>query len=604
MMRPKWEHDRPGVALVLVLFVLLVVGAVSAAAALVGSNAWLINFYDDRQSVLEAVADAGLEEVRARINGAESALFPDSGYTTVENGVSVKNVAGATIPGVRRFTYVGPTGSTTGQYGVFGSIISIAQDRNGDRIIRRAEVTQESFARFAYFTDVEPVDIAFGSGDIIDGPVHSNDNIRIYDSGATFRGPVSTAGVVASGKNYATFQQGLEERAARIPLPKTAELDKLKGYAQLGNMAFTGSMTGGEDQATLRIEFIAIDLNGDGDTTDRNEGFIRVYYSNDPRWVVASVPSDYSTNGLRNSRNCGHYHEDKKANTRTFVSARDHPHPPKQQSDSWEASLNSHGRCYLGGSDSIFGEFVPDDGLGRWIPWPGPISPLVTATGRADSAYLFPISRDLNPNFRGVIYVDGKVAVSGVVRGHVTLAATGNIIIADDLKYATDPGSPNRDCTDADPANDDILGLFSGQDIVVADNTINTPTRPKASGSGNNYISFDDTPEETIHATILALNQFRVQNHASGPTNVEKCGTTQRGRGCLFLTGGVIQRTRGAVGTTNGTGYLKRYSYDGCVMYSPPPYFPTTGRFTRGRNFDIDPVGFDVAAFFDLLSSQ
>jgi hypothetical protein len=604
MIRPKLEHDRPGVALVLVLFVLLVVGAVSTSAALVGSNAWLTNFYDERQSVLEAVADAGLEEARARLNGAESALFPASGFTTIENGVSVKNVAGATIPGVRRYTYVGPTGSTTGQFGVFGSIVSIAEDRNGDRIIRRAEVTQESFARFAYFTDEEPDDIAFGSGDVIDGPVHSNDDIRIYDSGATFRGPVSTHGTVASGKKYATFQQGLEERVARIPLPKTADLNNLKGYAELGKMAFKGSATGGEDQATLRIEFIAIDLNGDGDTTDRNEGFIRVYHSNDVRWVVASVPSDYSINGLRNSRNCGHYHEDKSTNTRTFVSAKDHPDPPKKNSHEWVSALTNHGRCYLGGSDSIFGGFVPNDGLGSWVPWPDTISPLVSATGRADSAYLFPISRDLNPNFRGVIFVDGKVAVSGVVRGHVTLAATGNIIIADDLRYATDPGSQFRDCTDTNPANDDILGLFSGEDIVVADNTINTPTRPKANGNGNNYISFDDTPEETIHATVLALDQFRVQNHASGPTNVEDCGTTKRGRGCLFLTGGIIQRTRGPVGTTAGTGYLKRYSYDGCVMFSPPPYFPTTGRFTRGRYFDIDPVGFDVAAYYDLLSSK
>ena len=39
------------------------------------------------------------------------------------------------------------------------------------------------------------------------------------------------------------------------------------------------------------------------------------------------------------------------------------------------------------------------------------------AAARADGAYLWPLSANYNANFRGVIFVEGRVGVSGVVRG-------------------------------------------------------------------------------------------------------------------------------------------------------------------------------------------
>jgi hypothetical protein len=80
--------------------------------------------------------------------------------------------------------------------------------------------------------------------------------------------------------------------------------------------------------------------------------------------------------------------------------------------------------------------------------------------------------------------------------------------------------------------------------------------------------------------------------------NAELCQNALFGRGCLFLTGGIIQRTRGAVGTSGGTGYLKRYTYDACAYTDPPPYFPTTGHFARTRYYEVNPVGFSASAFF------
>ena len=100
-------------------------------------------------------------------------------------------------------------------------------------------------------------------------------------------------------------------------------------------------------------------------------------------------------------------------------------------------------RCYLGGSDILNTPqvFTPADARGAWLPWSGAVDPRVTAVAGAQAPYLWPINRALNPNFKGVIYVAGKVAVSGKLRGRMTLAASGNIIIADDITYVTDPGA-------------------------------------------------------------------------------------------------------------------------------------------------------------------
>ncbi len=576
-------RNERGIALITVLLVSIVVAVLATAAVMLSTTNSLINKYADRELALEAVADAGLEQARSMVNG-DKTLYPDSGYNTLESGVALKDANGDSIPNIRRSLYVGPTGITSGQYGVFGSIVAVARDRFGNQVVRRGEIQQESFAKYAYFTDDEPSNISFGGGDQIFGPVHTNDYLKIYSSGATFWGPVTTAKTV-QGAAYGTFAQGYKENVPKIPMPSTADLNKLKIQAQAGNTAFTSSTSGSSGQATMRIEFIAIDLDGDGQVNGDNEGFIRVYKSNNAGWVTADVPSG---TGLRNSDNCGHYET-----SGLFKSIHDHG---TSGSDKWQNAVVSPGRrCYLGGAPEIFNGFVANDGTGAWQAWPGTVSGLLA--GRPDASYLFPITRALNPNFKGVIFVTGKVVLSGVLRGRVTVAATDEIIIGDDLTYATDPGAGT--CND-------IMGLFSGTDVVIADNTINAPADARGDG---NYYTFDESRDEFIHGVVLALSNFTVENYDS-PTSynartAEACEGSAWGRGCLYLTGGIIQSQRGAVGTiwsTGGTGYVKRYSYDACAYTSPPPYFPTTGVFARGRYYEVDPVGFDVAAYYAMLT--
>ncbi len=572
--RPPVEGER-GIALVTTLLVVLVAGALVTGAVILGSNHLMVDRYWARQSNLVALSEAGLEEGRALLNGDKS-FFPDTGYAVLESGVAVQDGSGEVIPGVQRWTYVGPTGITSGQYGVFGSVVSVVRDQGGGVAVRRQQVFQESFAKFAYFTDNEGGSIYFASNDHIWGPLHTNDQIKIHSTRANFHDQVTTAKDVYQ-PHYGRFDKGYTEYSPVIPMPETADLVKLKAQAQAGKTAFTGNSNGGDGEATLRIEFIAVDLNGDGDTTDENEGFIRVYRSTDWNWVAAKA------DGADYTKQCGDYHSG------TFVSA--HDHVVGIHGHNGTAALRSSSRaCYLGGDDRINNGFVANDGKGQWLQWTGTVSSAVQTARPADADYLFPINRPLNPDFKGVIYVEGKVVISGKVRGRVTVAATDNIIFGDDITYVTDPGAGT--CAD-------MAGYFSGEKIVMANNLLNAPWRI---GGDSYYRTYDESTGEFFHGVVLALDIFTAEEYNSGSNSAQYCEGTKAGRGCIYLTGGIIQDTRGAVGLTDGTGYVKRYSYDQCAAQQPPPYFPTTGVFVKGQYYQVDPAGFDIGAYFRLIA--
>jgi hypothetical protein len=229
--------------------------------------------------------------------------------------------------------------------------------------------------------------------------------------------------------------------------------------------------------------------------------------------------------------------------------------------------------------------FTANGAHGKWLPYPGPVDARLLARRPADAAYLFPLYRGLNPGTMGVINVAGTVGISGVLRGKLTVYATGSVVVLDDLRYATDPSLGT--CAD-------MLGIISANNITVADNSLQNP--PVVNGG---YRNEDDTKDVFIHGVMMALNtSFGVENYNQGPNNAMDCEGTNGGRGCLYLNGGLIQERRGAVGLTDGTGFIKRYSYDRCAVSNPPPFFPTTGRFLDNRYYEIDPVRFNIAALF------
>jgi hypothetical protein len=238
----------------------------------------------------------------------------------------------------------------------------------------------------------------------------------------------------------------------------------------------------------------------------------------------------------------------------------------------------TNAQIHKGGEDTTF---TPTDQYGAWQRYTAtPIGAITTRRGW-DAGYLYPLYRGFNTATKGVIYVGGTVGVSGTVRGLITLYSPNTIVILDDVRYANDPAKGV--CLD-------ILGTISGDNTTVADNSLNSPQPIRVSGSLL-YRSLDDTPDLYLHDVVMALGtSFQVENYSTGPSNALSCQSTADGRGCLYLTGGLIQNNRGPVGLVSGEGYIKRYSYDRCAIVNPPPYFPTTGRFQDNRYYELDPV--------------
>ena len=630
------RSDERGIALITVMLMTVAIAAVAASAIFLTSSATLISKGHERDEDMRNAADAGIELGRSALNG-NPALFPDTGYKSLAVNQQVTDANGNPITGVTRSIYYGPTGSSTGQYGIFGSVVSVIQDNSGALVVRRGELAQESFARFAYFTDSEGSGICFASGDQIFGPLHTNDNMCIYSPvGARFHSDVEVAGTI-TGAQYGIFDQGYTQHGAIVPLPSIADLAKLNTYATQGGMSFTAPTGVDMFHSRMRIEFVSVDLDGDGRVTGSNEGFFRVYidtgtaHTPDIAYVTADAPS-----GITTAINCGDFHQTTVANggystPGVFYSAAYHykvgtpsGNPTGHSSNattratqalqsSWSTNIK---RCYLGGDDHLNltsaaggptprNTFFAADSIGRWMQYTAtPDASVIAglknpASGTVDTSlvsrtleaqYLWPLSRQFNPNTKGVIYVNGNVAVSGVLNGRVTLAASGTIMIADDLKYAIAPGA--APCTGAN-----MLGLLSPDSVVMLENTLLAPWN--GSGSYTNYKANND---DYLQGVILTLKSFGVEDYDGGATSGQNCQSTTAGRGCLYLTGGIIQDTRGAVGTSSGSGYIKRYAYDQCAFQTPPPYFPTTGRFTRNRYYEIDPVGFNVGSFFASLT--
>ncbi len=628
---------RRGIALFVAIFFVAGVGALALSAIFLTANATLLGKAYEKEDDLKYTSEAALAIGKAELN-FNPATLPNTSYVALMTQKTLVSADYQALKGITVNLYVGPTGSTSGQFGRFASIVAEARDANGTGFVRRLELTQESFAKFAYWTNSEGTNISFGGGDQLWGPVWSNDDIDILSSGATFHDQVGTAGTI-TGSQYGSFSRGFQTHQRAITLPSLSSLSGLSALAATGGMSFTAPTTGDETTVRTRIEFVAADIDLNGDSLGTNEGFFRVYTANANKtaWLRADWPG--SASSLPTSAqllNCGDWHNDATGVSKFF--------PGAVHTQRWFDTVTARGmaggattanisaahtegassvttimqhsgaRCYLGGDPHLAAvmrdaghgytaaqmhiggtdtTFTPADSLGSWRLYSNTPNGTVAAARTWDAKYLYPLYRGYNTSTKGVMYVAGTVGVSGVLRGDVTLYSPNTIVILDDLRYANDPS--RGVCVD-------ILGLISGANTVVADNDLNSPQYVKTS-SPQIVRSLDDTPDMYIHAVIMALGtSFGVQGYSTGPTNAIGCQGSTDGRGCLYLTGGLIQNTRGAVGTSTGTGYVKRYSYDRCAVVNPPPYFPTTGRFQDNRYYELDPVRFNVRQLYRSLT--
>jgi hypothetical protein len=612
MARAK-KSDQRGFALLMALLLALAVTAMAIGAILMSTNATLISRFHAKELEMQSAADMGLEVARDTLNGGLALPQISGNYLTLQTNASVRDAAGTVIPGFTRSVYVGETGSTSGQFGVYASVLSVISDTRGAVVVRRAELSQESFAKFARFDDQTTSSIVFANGIQVFGPLHTNGTLYVSATGTdpTFWGPVTTASTINSAAN-GVFRQGYKENQAVIPMPTPANLATLSGYATTGNTVVPGGAVGTTVfDPSVRIEFIPVDINGDGQFTGADEGFMRVYQALGATPTAAAksyvTAREWNTGSAADpnaqSPNCG------TTIGGSFRTAMDTNSAGTRLAAAQAMLISAARRCYLGGDPKLTvtpanpGGFVAvtpaPANYGQWLPWPGygagaaPVAiangrlPNGTVVGATQARYLWPVNRPYNANFKGVVYVNGSVGVSGQVRGQITVASTGNIMLADDITYVTAPGS-SVDCSA------DILGLLTPQFFMLEDNNVNSPFQV----SGAYRTGYDDTADEFLHAAVLTLNSIQSEDVSGGSTNSETCVGTSVGRGCFNMVGAAIQGINGSRMTGSGTGWNPQWSYDRCDGIRPPPYFPTTGRYYKNRYYEIDPVGFNVAAWF------
>ncbi len=195
------------------------------------------------------------------------------------------------------------------------------------------------------------------------------------------------------------------------------------------------------------------------------------------------------------------------------------------------------------------------------------------------------INLDLQNNLRTLVSLSGSFTYSGLGTG--VLFVTGDITslkgrVADSITGSTPVKSAMTIAADA----------AAGKKITITgDIEYHTKNNPAvATDQGVNLV-----------APIVGLyaNRVRVGTAAGSDVRIDAlimAGTAnrtdggfgaddydERESGELIINGGLIQKVRGAVGTFRGStqvsGFTKDYYYDERLMDTPPPYFPTTGKY-------------------------
>ncbi len=531
-------HRRRGGSLILMLLLVsLAVTAMAMGAIGLSSGAQLSTRFSAREASLQAAANGGLELIRDSLNrGNFDSLLPSDNFTTLAANATITDAYGTALPGITRSLYVGRTGgrtggqATAGQYGSnFASAISIIRDLRGAVAARRLLLTQESWAKFAVAVNNWSGSAVYGCSESINGPFFSNTSLKLQGGCSSpkvlFSGTVDVVGSITNVSS-GNYTKGYRTGVTPVPWPTPARISLMRQYAQDAD-AVDGDYdikteTNGSLVPATRIEFVTIDVNGNGQI-EWDEGFMRVWkaantsdtvlaYATGRRWPRA-FGGGASTSSDRNmiSRNCGaevqingagpdHFWDASTIYSNTSGTTAD-----KQTAVRNALSSATRG-CHLGGDPHIYsavtGDSLTPDSLttntplasnnfGWWVPRRTGALAALSGVRPGDAARLIPLGA--NPNFKGVIFVQGDVAISGKLRGRVSIFATGNVIMADDLTYTNPPG------TQCD-AQGDIFGTIATRDVIIEDNNLQTPF------AVNNkvYGGFDDTGDANYNMFLLA----------------------------------------------------------------------------------------------------
>ena len=274
----------------------------------------------------------------------------------------------------------------------------------------------------------------------------------------------------------------------------------------------------------------------------------------------------------------------------------------------WGSAPNCPSSKRYGGQDTTFSQYSftcpvdQSDGAGRctgdtaylgyWDIYygtnnlPGTLPAAVRQN--EERQHLYPFHRTYNPNSRGVVYLSGRVFLSGMVRGRATLYANGHVTLQDDLTYDSDPAEITNLCRNT-------FGLLARDSILVGDNAVNRPRMYDA--AANRTLTLGGNRDFIFHGSALALGgSFRAFNPgeatATDPAYACPTGSSFAAAGCMQVVGGSIMRTYAApyVATTANSGLRPLRELDPCQLTNQrPPYFPLARTVVRPyKTFDVD----------------
>jgi len=575
-------HDDRGMALAIaIIFGMVIVVMVTSALAVSTSGLRRAATDQNFDGALSA-AYAGIQDYQARLAndttyqqyGNPDAVFSASSKTLLHlpTGTQVNKAFGIGTTG----TWASVPGSSDSaqyryevdisEYANTGVIKVLSTGKVGTSVRSvAASVRQQGFIDFLYFTDYEIQDpqlsgaastcvthawegrgsgcseIAFGGGDTINGPAHSNDTMRICD--ATFTQQVTTSSTTnaSTGLRYTkkdslgngcsgqVFPTGTTQPdyASTIDMPATNTQQKRETRKDLAEVTDPGCLYTGPTDITF---------NANGTMTVKS-----------PYTKATQTTGDASTGG-DTAGPCG---------------------------------TAGTGSGKLGSSAGATVP-VPDDNLVYVQNVPAASTDVnytsttqLKSTCNDDNHVGYPRSGETAPSLGTAPCAygsrTGDAFVHGTLKGSVTVAAENYLYITGDMTYAD--------------ASSDVLGLTATNAVWVW-NPYGTSTTSytcyfilTCSRSTTGAMLSDSN--RTIDAAIISVaHTFQVQNYDKGGD-----------RGTLTVLGAVAQKFRGIV--RSGTnGYTKDYQYDPRLKYISPPKFlsPVTTTYAITTVAEVKPA--------------
>ena len=322
--------DRRGSAVILVLLLSMALAALAASAILLSSGTKQVTNYHASERDLRYSADMALAVGESQLDNGPY-ILPSTGYVQLDTNSQIIQADSSNLTGVVYNAWAGPTGASNRTNGRFVTLVTQVNDTLHHRsFVRRVELTQESFAKFAYFSENEN-GICFGSGDRLTGPIFSDDAISsCAGQKAEFMDSVETHLTFTNG-NPSTdtlYKPPARQNLPSVTLPNTTKLATLFSLAAAGNTQFDAGYTqnaaaDSTSEVKQRIEFVAYNPIGTvTDSTVAGSGFVKYYAVNlgagtwwTTNYATAAKQDTAETIYLRAGRahradpyNCGDWH--------------------------------------------------------------------------------------------------------------------------------------------------------------------------------------------------------------------------------------------------------------------------------------------------------